>query len=381
MPTSRKSASQLLDELEKKRRTVKPSDDHLIFREIFGWLGTSGPILADEEGLHELRDDLNALGEHVHFDFVKSNAKTALVAERNDKAYIAMTTGFSWLLMRLFGTLLSDPKFSPKIGDPEKIPAEFFEWQLKLFRDDPFIKAIALPSCKKRSDVILGLISCAHTFLFFHEYSHFLLRHLEYLESNGALSVIDESDPTDGRQALSEILQIMELEADRTAILTSLRYWRSIPESEHFDESFGISGDEVWLLAVETVMVLFEHLSKENKLVEGLTHPPALDRWAQLKWIAHFAAEESDVSNIPMNKRNLNFAQTVNDFLKRNEVSEHSADYSADVVTKLVTESLPRAPEVMNQYISEISKIQTRFWDKNGVSPPTHWERAYFERE
>lgn len=380
MPTRNINANQFLEELEKKRQTVKPSKDNEVFEKIFGHLGGTGPLVAEEDMLHEVRDDLNKLDQNAHFDFIKSNLKTALVAEQNDKAYIGMTTGFSWLIMRLFGVLLSGPQLFPEIGNADALSEEGFRFQVEFFRDQPFATIFALPACKKRTDLIFGLISCAHTYIYFHEFSHFHLRHLEYLSSRSSFSILDESTFDDEIGSSSELLQIMELEADRMAILTSLRYWRSIPESRHFDESFGITPDNVWLLALESVMVLFEHLSKTNGLIEGLTHPPSLDRWGQLKLLAHDMAEESGLENIKITKQNLSFAQVVNDFLSDNELSGVTADYSPDTMIQTWKESLPKPPEVVNRYHAEIGKLQKRYWARIGVSPPDHWERVYSEK-
>jgi hypothetical protein len=87
--------------------------------------------------------------------------------------------------------------------------------------------------------------------------------------------------------ALSEEEKItrkcLELDADRTAVLTSLRLWREDWSSESNPLRAAFDGDYVWSMSIDSTFLFMEWVSSRKGISTPGTHPSSLQRLANAR--------------------------------------------------------------------------------------------------
>jgi hypothetical protein len=229
----------------------------------------------------------NALaGAEIFCGVLENPTFNAMATIYRGREFIGIYSGSLITIARFFYAFLSDPSTLLSIGEPssESVSEEVIAGLRVPERSAPSARR---PACDTRFRAAQHLAFCASLLLFFHEFSHLELCHLEFLIKSYGLNEYPELPASDLTLEQSTLRMALEWDADNSGLLSSLNVWRTLNSQIGYPALAPIGPDRSWLVAAEMLFWIMEIVRPSESGSDFPSHPSPPFRLINASLTAH----------------------------------------------------------------------------------------------
>lgn len=289
------------------------------FDRVFGRYGLRiDAPLASEIGLGRVLRDSNRLYPDAYCAYVHNSLPNAVACTSNGHDLIAIFSGLSYTLSAFFASMFSDPSVFEDVGNPsaESLDIERMRTLSNSVSIIALLKCMVTPKCEIRSRMAQSMLEAAHAFVFYHEVGHLEGGHLRLLQDAFGVQVYEEFPVSLSSPDENAVRQSLELDADTSAILTSLRDWRIDWENDSNPLRGKFDCDLIWATAIESVLLFMEWLSARMGTPRATTHPSVFQRITNAKMRMN-VVDQSGLQPLSQSASNRGVVRVVLPWMKR----------------------------------------------------------------
>jgi hypothetical protein len=289
----------------------------------------------------------------VHCDWLDNTAFNALATLNGKGEFIGVFAGCALHIYNYFLTFLSDPGVLKLVGDPR---LEEPDQNAILGLQSGVVLPQFLPRNPRDPERLRAaqhLAWNAVIFLFFHELGHLALCHLRLLKDEVGATEYLELPAANLSEEEAHLRVLLEIDADQSAAVNSLRYWREMWNRKSFPALIQLGVDASWSMSIAMLFRIMDGFKAGLPEPHYTTHPPPMARYIHIVSLGaqpntpHFYGDE-EVS--------LNSFQEISAWWKANKlpISAGAHGVGEDVISELNT----RRRELSEKYADRLGIYQ-----------------------